>query len=51
MAQSALFNGGNNQVMFDNISITTVPAPGSLVLVTEGALCLQVGLTRSRTSR
>jgi hypothetical protein len=51
VAQSAVFNGGNNQVVFDNISISTVPAPGSLVLLAEGAFCLLMGLRRSRSSR
>ena len=46
VAHSVIFNGGNNQIVFDNIQITTVPEPCSLVLLAEGAFCLLVGLRR-----
>jgi hypothetical protein len=55
VAQSAVFNGGNNQVVFDNIQINTVPEPQSLALLADGACVLLVvwkrPLPRSRSRR
>jgi hypothetical protein len=45
VAHSVVFTGGNQQIVFDNIQFTpAVPAPASLVLLAESALCLLVGL-------
>ncbi len=46
LAHSAIFNGGNSQIVFDNIQINTVPEPCSLVLLTQAAFCGLVGLRR-----
>jgi hypothetical protein len=53
IAHSAVFSGGNQQIVFDNVALAIVPEPGSLTLLVTGiGMCLLVGLgCRPRAAR
>jgi hypothetical protein len=48
VADSAVFTGGNQQIVFDNIQLTTVPEPASLMLLAIGVAVVLIWFARQR---
>jgi hypothetical protein len=51
IAQSAVFKGGNQQIVFDDIAVTIVPEPYSFILLGEGAAVVLAVLASLRLRR